>query len=113
MTMAGGVAVPTPETPTKPKAAKPKKKKAAKPRAKSRKPAKHPTVKARKRKKAANFTFKGPGGARERKRQGIHLLIIRVPVSVVKSIDAKLKKAGQTRGRGEWCAHVLTTASKR
>lgn len=95
--------------PNKSTPAKKKKKTAAK-----KKPAKKSKKKpAAKRKKAANFTFKGPGGARERKKLGIHLLIIRVPVSVVKRIDAKLKKAGQTRGRGEWCAHVLTTASKR
>ena len=93
---------------------KPKKKAAAKKPA-AKKKAKKPAAKKRPKakKKAANFTFKGPGGARERKRQGIHLLIIRVPVAVVKRIDGKLKKAGQTRGRGEWCARVITTASKR
>jgi hypothetical protein len=82
---------------TKPKAKKPKAKKAA--------PRKH--------KKGKNFSFKGPGGARERKKLGIHLLIIRVPVAVVKRIDAKLKKKGLKGARGEWCAQVITSASKR
>lgn len=67
----------------------------------------------REHKKGKNFSFKGPGGARERKKLGIHLLIIRVPVAVVKRIDAKLKKKGLKGARGEWCAGVITSASKR
>jgi hypothetical protein len=64
---------------------------------------------ASKKPKGKNFSFKGPGGAAERKKLGIHLLIIRVPVAVVKRIDAKLGD----KPRGAWCAHVLTVASKR
>lgn len=97
MTMSDGVATEVAEQKPAVKAAK--KSKAKKRSAPKRK------VKARK--KAANFTFKGPGGARERKRQGIHLLIIRVPVGVVKRLDAKLKKAGRTRDRGNYCAELL------
>jgi hypothetical protein len=75
---------------------------------------KKPAAKKKKKKaKAKNFTFKGPGGAKERKKLGIHLLIIRVPISVVKRIDSKLKKKGMKGARGEWCAGVITTASKR
>lgn len=87
------------------KAAKKKKPAAKKKPAKAKK---KPRPKVKTKKKGAAFTWKGPGGARERKRQGIHLLIIRVPVGVVKRLDAKLKKAGRTRDRGNYCAELLT-----
>lgn len=102
MTMSDGVATEVAEQKPAVKAAK-----KSKPKAKAKKRS-APKRKVKARKKAANFTFKGPGGARERKRQGIHLLIIRVPVGVVKRLDAKLKKAGRTRDRGNYCAELLT-----
>ena len=102
MTMSDGVATEVAEQKPAVKAAK-----KSKPKAKAKKRS-APKRKVKARKKAANFTFTGPGGARERKRQGIHLLIIRVPVGVVKRLDAKLKKAGRTRDRGNYCAELLT-----
>lgn len=106
MTMTDSVAVQEPEKKPDVKAAKKKKAKPC-PKVKTKSKAKpRPKVKAKK--KGAAFTWKGPGGARERKKLGIHLLIIRVPVSVVKRLDAKLKKAGRTRDRGNYCAELLT-----
>lgn len=104
MTMDNGVSTHVIEKPSAERKATVKKKTK---KAKAKKPV------ARAKKKGKNFSFKGPGGARERKKLGIHLLIIRVPVAVVKRIDAKLKKKGLKGARGEWCAGVITSASKR
>lgn len=66
------------------------------------------------RKKGKNFTFKGPGGAKERKARGEHLLIVRSKITTVKRIDGILAKKGcKFRSRNAWLAHVIEVASKR
>ena len=47
------------------------------------------------------------GGALERRKAGVHLLIVKVPVSVVRRIDARIKG-----DRQPWLADLITRASK-
>jgi hypothetical protein len=64
--------------------------------------------KTKPKKKAKDFTFKGPSGAAARKKLGVHLLIVRVPIKTVKRIDRGLKGAD----RQPWLASIIERASK-
>ncbi len=49
-----------------------------------------------------------PGGAAERRKKGLHILLIRVPIKLVKRLDARVKAKG-LRSRTE-CVNAILDA---